>query len=113
MYANSQFCVCISFVFTESFNVRVGVRQGYPLDPNLFRIFINDLPSYLESTADLVHLNNIDLHCLMYAGDLVILLESAIGLQESLSVVIHTFKLEYLLSQLTNLDQILCVALLG
>ena len=31
----------------------------------------------------------------------------------SLSVVVHTFKLEYLWSQLANLDQILCVALLG
>ena len=32
-------------------------------------MFINNLPSYLESTADPVHLNNIDLHCLMYADD--------------------------------------------
>ena len=31
----------------------------------------------------------------------------------SSSVVVHTFKLEYLWSQLANLDQILCVALLG
>ena len=30
-----------------------------------------------------------------------------------LSVVVHTFKLEYLWSQLANLDQILCVASLG
>ena len=29
------------------------------------------------------------------------------------SVVVHTYKLEYLRSQLANLDQILCVALLG
>ena len=29
------------------------------------------------------------------------------------SVVVHTFKLEYLWSQLANLDQILCVAILG
>ena len=29
------------------------------------------------------------------------------------SVVVHTFKLEYLWSQLANLDQILCVSLLG
>ena len=29
------------------------------------------------------------------------------------SVVVHTFKLEYLWSQLANLDQILCVASLG
>ena len=31
----------------------------------------------------------------------------------SSSVVVHTFKLEYLWGQLANLDQILCVALLG
>ena len=31
----------------------------------------------------------------------------------SASVVVHTFKLEYLWSQLANLDQILCVASLG
>ena len=31
----------------------------------------------------------------------------------SSSVVVHTFKLEYLWSQLANLDQILCVASLG
>ena len=31
----------------------------------------------------------------------------------SSSVVVHTFKLEYLRSQLANLDQILCVASLG
>ena len=29
------------------------------------------------------------------------------------SVVVHTFKLEYLWSKLANLDQILCVASLG
>ena len=33
--------------------------------------------------------------------------------RSSSSVVVHTFKLEYLWSQLANLDQILCVASLG
>ena len=58
MYPNSQFCVRIGHVLTESFNVGIVVRQGDPLRPNLFKIFINDLPSYLESTADPVHVNN-------------------------------------------------------
>ena len=49
-----------------------------------FKNFINDLPSYLECTQDPVHLNNIDLHCLMVADDLVILSESATGLQAKL-----------------------------
>ena len=84
IYAKSQFFVRISHVLTECFNVDVGVRQGDPLSPNLFKIFINDLPSSLESTPDPENLNKFDLHCLIYADDLVILSESAKGLQEKL-----------------------------
>ena len=81
MYANCQFCVRIG-MFLQSFNVGIGVRQNNTLSPNLIKTFINDLPSYLESTADPVHLTNIALHCLMYADDLLILSEIAKGLQE-------------------------------
>ena len=87
MYANNQFCVRITNGLTEYFKVGVGVRQGDPLSPNLFKIFINDLPSYLESTQDPVHLHNIALHCLMYADDLVILSESKTGLQAKLDAL--------------------------
>ena len=38
---------------------------------------------------------------------------SVVRRRPSSSVVVHTFKLEYLWSQLANLDQILCVASLG
>ena len=96
MYANSQFCVRIGHVFTEYFNVGVGVRQGDPLSPNIFNIIINDLSSYLESTADPVRLH-IDLHCLMYADDLVILPESAKGLHEKLDNL-QTFYSDWCLS---------------
>ena len=52
--------------------------------PNLFKIFINDLPDYFLSCPDPVKLPNKYLHCLMYADDVVILSESAAGLQNKL-----------------------------
>ena len=52
--------------------------------PNLFKIFINDLPDYFLSCPDPVKLQNKYLHCLMYADDVVILSESAVGLQNKL-----------------------------
>ena len=50
-------------------------KVTYVLSPNLFKIFINDLPDYLQSSHDPVQLHNLNLHCLMYADDVIILSE--------------------------------------
>ena len=52
--------------------------------PNLFKIFINDLPSYLQSCIDSVKLHSQQLDCLMYADDIVIFSLSPEGLQNKL-----------------------------
>ena len=85
MYESSQACIRLSDGLTNQFKIGMGVRQGDVLSPNLFNIFINDLPKYFQSCADSVKLNTADLHCLMYADDVVILTESATGLQEKLN----------------------------
>ena len=51
---------------------------------NLFKIFINDLPQYLNSTCDPIALDDKHVHCLMYADDVVLLSVFAIGLQQKL-----------------------------
>lgn len=84
MYNSSQSCVRLSNGLTNPFKLCVGVRQGDVLSPNLFKVFINDLPKYLHTCSDPVYLKNRYLHCLMYADDVVILSESASGLQEKL-----------------------------
>ena len=85
LYTKSSVCVKLGDNRTAMFECNVGVRQGDVLSPNLFKIFINDLPVYLSKTPDPVFVNGIPLHCLMYADDIVLLSTSASGLQEKLN----------------------------
>lgn len=60
---------------TEEIPIKKGVKQGDPLSPILFIIFINSLPTWLKSRNLGAHLNN-NLHtkvsCLLYADDIVL-----------------------------------------
>ena len=71
--------------FTHFFESRLGVKQGGNLSPNLFKIFINSLPDYLEKTNDPISIEEKSIHCLMYADDIVLLSKSSQGLQEKLN----------------------------
>ena len=62
------------------FPLNVGVKQGDNLSPSLFKICVNDLPSYLSNTSDPVNVNGKDVHCFMYADDIILLSKSAKGL---------------------------------
>jgi hypothetical protein len=44
MYSQSKPCVRLNNTLTDFFGNYVGVKQGDNLRPNLFKIFINDLP---------------------------------------------------------------------
>ena len=63
MYNNSRSCVRLNNGLTKPLKSGVGVRQGDVPNPNLFKIFINDLPDYFLSCPDPVKLQNKYLHC--------------------------------------------------
>ena len=54
------------------------------LIPNLFKIYINDLPDIFDGSCHPVTLETLSLTCLMLADDILLLSESAEGLQKSL-----------------------------
>lgn len=85
MYAQSIIAVKSGCSLTRTFPSKVGVRQGDVLSPNLFKLYINDLPDILKHrNNDLVSLNNETLPCLLYADDLVLCSSSREGLQNQL-----------------------------
>ena len=79
--------ICNSRGLTEVFTSQLGVFQGDNLSPNLFNIFVNDLTNCFDETCMPVLLGEHRINCLLYADDLIILSESASGLQNCLNVV--------------------------
>ena len=55
--------------------------------PTFFSIYINDLVTHFNESCDPVKLMERNVSCLLYADDLVLISESAIGLQNSLNIL--------------------------
>lgn len=87
MYSVSRICIRVDEGITKFITTKLGVKQGDNLSPNLFKVFINDLPFLLEKAQDPVMLNHKPIHCLMYADDIVLLSSSEIGLQNKLNIL--------------------------
>ena len=76
MYNSTNLSVKVGNYSTDTFSSFAGVRQGDNLSPTLFNIFINDIPSYFDSSCDPVCLTHNHISCLLYADDLVLLSNS-------------------------------------
>ena len=84
MYEKTSQCLKINQNLTRSFKTYRGVRQGCILSPQLFNLFINDIPNIFDDACKPITIKNKKISCLMYADDLVILSETPSGLQTSL-----------------------------
>ncbi len=86
MYYNTECAVKLNNKCTNFFKCSKGVRQGCPLSPTLFNIYINDLIDELDgNNPNPLNLNNEPITCLFYADDLIILSSSHDGLQRCLN----------------------------
>ena len=72
-------------ISTPWFDVTCGVRQGDPLSPTLFSLFINDLVEQLKTKCSTVAAETSRFNSLLYADDMVLIAESEDKLQEILS----------------------------
>ena len=70
IYANAQSCIQLNGKYSESFPCNIGVRQGCPLSPVLFTLFIHDLLDEIREFCGIM-LGPRRLCGLMFADDLV------------------------------------------
>ena len=78
---NQNYAVKVNDKNTKWFQGKLGVRQGDPLSPSLFSLYINDLALELENMNLGVEIGDEIVNILLYADDLVIFAENEIGLQ--------------------------------
>jgi hypothetical protein len=84
IYREVNYCVKLEEGITDKFSSKVGVKQGCILLTTLFSLYINDLIQSLDIEAcDSPALDNEFIPCLLYADYIVLLSESAEGLQHS------------------------------
>ena len=94
MYANAKSQVSFNNTLSGSFPCQVGVRQGENLSPLLFAIYLNDFNKFLsEKYEGLTDISKsiskelqvyLQIFCLLYADDTLILAENNLELQKSL-----------------------------
>ena len=90
MYSRSKCAIKCGNRRTQFFNYNRGVRQGCILSPLLFNLYLNDFPFTLDNSrdTDAITLPNGDpLNCLFYADDLVLISQSASGLQKQIDTL--------------------------
>ena len=64
------------------------MRQGCPLSPLLFNLYVNDLIELIDSaTKSPVTINGVNINSLMYADYLVVLAHSEADLQENMNIL--------------------------
>ena len=89
MYRDNYLNVKMQNGFTQSFMSTIGVRQGDTLSPDLFKIFINDLPDIFDKDCHGVDIGTYHLNCLLYADDVILLSQNEVGLQNCLKKLEH------------------------
>ena len=85
MYANNSLSVKMKSGFTQPFPSNIGVRQGDTFSPDLFKVFINDLPEIFDSSCDGVDIGTYHLNCLLYADGVILMSKTGTGLRNSIS----------------------------
>ena len=67
---------------SEAIASTVGVKQGCPLSPTLFGLYIDEVADYIvHGGGGGVDLAGTSVHIMLYADDIILISESQVGLQ--------------------------------
>ena len=89
MYSSGQLksCVRVNDMVTDYFDITCSVKQGDPISPTLFAIYVNDLIEELNANNKGIGCGEVNISALFYADDIVVIAESAKDLQFQLDTI--------------------------
>ena len=93
MYKQTLYSIKFKNGHLEPLNSNLGLKQGCPLSPMLFNLYIDDIKYVFDEQCDPVPVSDIHISHFLYADDLVILSQSRTGLQRCLDKL-HLFSLK-------------------
>ena len=84
MYMNTEYSIKLDKGTLDPIKSNLGLKQGCPLSPILFNIYIDDIKNIFDHTCDPIDLQGKQINYFLYADDLVLLSTSKDGLQNCL-----------------------------
>ena len=96
MYEKAEYCIKLKDGHTRPIKSNLGLKQGYPLSPMLFNLYIDDIKDTFDDQDDPIHIQNTKINYFLYADDLVSLSESRAGLQRSIDKAYSFAKAKHL-----------------
>ena len=96
IYRTTEYSIKLKSGNTRGIKSNLGLKQGCPLSPILFNLYIDDIKEIFDDTCEPITIQDTKLNHFLYADDLVILSESKDGLQRCLDKASHFSKMKHL-----------------
>ena len=74
-YSESRAVVCLDGNYSGMFSTLIGVKQGGPLSPKLFCLYMDELIETLDNSSFGIKIGNIKINNMLYADDIVLISE--------------------------------------
>ena len=88
LYSNTNGHVTVADFISDNFEINLEVKQGDPLSPLFFNVYMDELClNLIQMEKDAPTINSINIPCLFWADDLVLISTTKEGLQNQLNVV--------------------------
>ena len=96
MYEKTSYNIKLKDGYLDPIQSNLGLKQGCPLSPMLFNLYIDDIENIFDDQCDPINFQNEKIHHFLYADDLVMISNSAEGLQRSLNKLCEYANHKYL-----------------